>query len=556
LIDVETDGVPSIATGDDLAGVDDEEGVSVFPALTNVATSYSVRVTVSNTTGQSATLNGWIDFNKNGVFDAGEIATASVANNATSAKLTWTGLSGLTNGNTYVRFRIASEAAEIANPTGMASNGEVEDFRIAIVDPIQISGTVYDDANGLKDNTVNGTGTNAGGLNAILYDNTNNEVIAIVPIAADGTYSFDGINPGNNYSVLITTNTATPGDATLPAAALPTNWVNTGEYATTGAGNDGTVNGLLPLGIVNTNTSTANFAIEQLPTTDPKIYSISSPAVNSSITLNGTGLVPGPLSGTDNEDGTLGSGNTLVITQAPTQNELYYDGMLVTSGTIITNYDPAKLTIKFTSVGSMSVSFLYVFTDAAGQNDPTPANYTITWAPPLPVVLGNFTAIRQNGLTLLQWNTALEVNLKSFTIQRSVDGSNWVSVGTVNAVGNRASNYTFEDMNTLVAGNYYYRLAMIENNGFTKYSATRLIKIDKAFTVDVYPNPAQQNVYIQSNEYTAIKQAKLTDIKGAVLYTTTDVQKAIPVATLSAGVYIVYIYKTNGETEIRKIIKK
>ncbi|MFT3750484.1 MAG: CshA/CshB family fibrillar adhesin-related protein [Agriterribacter sp.] len=125
------------ANGDNSAAsatvINDEDGVASFPALANDATSYSVNATVSNTTGANATLRGWIDFNRNGAFDASEAsAVVTVANGATSATLNWTGLSGLIVGKTYARFRIASNAAEVTTPTGVAFTGEVEDYTFDI----------------------------------------------------------------------------------------------------------------------------------------------------------------------------------------------------------------------------------------------------------------------------------------------------------------------------------------------------------------------------------------------------------------------------------------
>lgn len=136
--DTETNSANSAgATGDDAAVsadvIDDEDGVTSFSNLSVGATSYSVSVAVTNTTGANATLVGWIDFNRDGVFNAGEAsAPVMVANGATSATVSWTGLSGLVSGQSYARFRIASNPAEVANPTGMAINGEVEDYPITI----------------------------------------------------------------------------------------------------------------------------------------------------------------------------------------------------------------------------------------------------------------------------------------------------------------------------------------------------------------------------------------------------------------------------------------
>lgn len=123
------------ANGDDAATsssiIDDEDGVAAFGTLYTNATSYSVNVAVSNTTGANATLYGWIDFDQDGTFDAGEASAATtVPNGATTATVNWTGLSGLTTGTNYARFRIASVAGEASVSTGLAANGETEDYRL------------------------------------------------------------------------------------------------------------------------------------------------------------------------------------------------------------------------------------------------------------------------------------------------------------------------------------------------------------------------------------------------------------------------------------------
>ncbi len=134
--DSEVTGIPGAgADGDDLSGNDDDDGVSVFPALLTTSTSYSVNVNVTNTTGKTARLVGWIDFNQNGVFDAAEGSSVFVANgiNNGTASLTWSGLSGLTQGTTYVRIRFSSDLnLSTLSPGSTMSDGEVEDYPLAI----------------------------------------------------------------------------------------------------------------------------------------------------------------------------------------------------------------------------------------------------------------------------------------------------------------------------------------------------------------------------------------------------------------------------------------
>lgn len=260
-IDIEPSATPTVnADGDDAAGVDDEDGVSYFPVLPVNAGSYSLNVNVTNTTGLTAYLKGWIDFNRNGVFDASEGAAVSVPDGATSATLNWTGLSGLSIGTTYSRFRIATIAAEVANPLGAAADGEVEDYHLLVIG-YKISGNVFEDLNGLIDNTVNGIGTNAGAtLNAILYDNTINQVAAIAPVNADGTYNF-GAAPGDAYTVYVTVNTASIGESSPPVVAMGAFITNTGEHLGAGPGSDGTPDGILSIGVVSADVTNANFGI-------------------------------------------------------------------------------------------------------------------------------------------------------------------------------------------------------------------------------------------------------------------------------------------------------
>ncbi len=135
--DAEADAAtPLNGTGDDVTGTDDEDGVTTFAALTTSTTPYSVGVTVKNTTGGNANLVGWIDFDRDGVFQADEGASAIVANSATTATLTWSNIGttgpNIVAGNTYARFRITTDAITTSSTGGAATNGEVEDYPLTI----------------------------------------------------------------------------------------------------------------------------------------------------------------------------------------------------------------------------------------------------------------------------------------------------------------------------------------------------------------------------------------------------------------------------------------
>jgi uncharacterized repeat protein (TIGR01451 family) len=129
-VDEEPDASGLTGTDDDATGRDDEDGGALAPR-TALATTYSVTLDVTNTTGADATLAGWIDTDRDGVFQQDERATAQVAAGATQATLNWSGLAA-TPGDTFARFRLFPGTVADPSPTGAASGGEVEDYPLTI----------------------------------------------------------------------------------------------------------------------------------------------------------------------------------------------------------------------------------------------------------------------------------------------------------------------------------------------------------------------------------------------------------------------------------------
>ncbi|HEV7195227.1 MAG TPA: GEVED domain-containing protein [Pedococcus sp.] len=113
-----------------------DDGVTLGP-LTTAATSYSTTVSISGAS-KPGIVCGWIDVNSNGIFDTAERACATFAAGATSATLTWSGLSGLTAGNTYARFRVGYDVAQTQSPIGASSAGEVEDYLLPITAEVAV----------------------------------------------------------------------------------------------------------------------------------------------------------------------------------------------------------------------------------------------------------------------------------------------------------------------------------------------------------------------------------------------------------------------------------
>lgn len=82
-----------------------------------------------------ASVAGWIDFDGNGTFDGNErSATAQCPSGSDFVSLTWTTIPAdyAIQATSYMRLRLAPDEDDLANATGLATDGEVEDYRLAL----------------------------------------------------------------------------------------------------------------------------------------------------------------------------------------------------------------------------------------------------------------------------------------------------------------------------------------------------------------------------------------------------------------------------------------
>ena len=136
---------------DDTTTSDDESGVTALPLLTVAATSYTIATACAGgtdgVTPVTAQVSAWIDFNRDGAFDNTERAQATCPSAASTVNLTWTiAPTQIVAGPTYLRMRIGRTAAQVANATGNAADGEAEDFQLDIVPTITVNKQVWPDS--------------------------------------------------------------------------------------------------------------------------------------------------------------------------------------------------------------------------------------------------------------------------------------------------------------------------------------------------------------------------------------------------------------------------
>ncbi|MBD3793785.1 MAG: hypothetical protein IE889_06435, partial [Campylobacterales bacterium] len=128
----QSDG-PGTATGDNSGGKLADNNSLTPPSISPTDTNYTLSVPYHNNTGANATLAAWIDFDNDGQLEASERQKVTVSAGSGSVTLNWKGVTVNSSASKLVlRLRIASNASEVTNPDGLATNGEVEDYTITI----------------------------------------------------------------------------------------------------------------------------------------------------------------------------------------------------------------------------------------------------------------------------------------------------------------------------------------------------------------------------------------------------------------------------------------
>ncbi len=129
--DAESDGQPTIAADSD--GAEDDGPTIGGTSLQNLTLTAGNATTIDVATTGSGKLYGWIDWDGDGTFgnNANEVIVAETTDATGTRNISVTPPAGLTAGTSYARFRYSTD--DLTNqPGGLASDGEVEDYAVAL----------------------------------------------------------------------------------------------------------------------------------------------------------------------------------------------------------------------------------------------------------------------------------------------------------------------------------------------------------------------------------------------------------------------------------------
>ncbi|WP_127125121.1 T9SS type A sorting domain-containing protein [Pseudoflavitalea rhizosphaerae] len=521
---VTVDGVENNADGDniDSRGNDEDAFVSLPEKIPG---DYTIAVPLTNNTGSTAYLYGFIDWNGDGAFTSNETVVVPVPSSPSQQviNITWTNPELTPSGicvsdaeqiRSFVRLRLTTDVLNDNTATTtvdershlLAGDGEVEDYYLdwsPQSTQLDYSNLPYDDSSPVNWSRASAT---------------------LPSLDLSATRIWLGDN--NNYpDEGCATNQARNGGLVVKKA---------GGTAVSGSGTTG----------------------------DPFIFDVDMPSgtFDFEITVNGNGS-PANVYWAVWVDAN-GNGN---FTDA---DDVFTSGV-TQHGSPVTVTAPVTILNGGTNTGALNGAIRVAATGQdAGFNklqngevnvvNGEIEDYYIAYLTALPVTLISFDAVKEGRNAKLSWKTAEELNTETYEIERLSGNSNqWITIGKVAAAGNSNSErqYRFTDNNVYPGANFY-RLKIIDLDGKLAYSSVRFVDFgNEAFAITLSPNPASDIVTIKG--LTGSNRIQLLDISGRLIqqFNSNDPIQKINISYLTKGVYMVRILKDGQVTVTFKLIK-
>jgi hypothetical protein len=223
-----------------------------------------------------------------------------------------------------------------------------------------------------------------------------------------------------------------------------------------------------------------------------------------------------------------------------------------TSGTICLKLTDADLTLG----APVRYEFSFRATTAGNM---TFDNFTLSAsAAPLPVTFFGFvTKENADGSTKLLWNVGEEVNVNNYSVERSIDGRTFTSIGTVDASGKTV--YSFDDSQP-IKGTVYYRVKNNDLDGQSKYTGVIKLSGIRASKLQLYPQPATSQAFLQHEKAPAKAIISILTMDGRVVKqikaAANTFQTQLNIGELGAGIYFVKYDDNQGDVQTLKLIKK
>lgn len=155
----------------------------------------------------------------------------------------------------------------------------------------------------------------------------------------------------------------------------------------------------------------------------------------------------------------------------------------------------------------------------------------------------NWSNLKANNLTIVvsPANKTIIIGMKrSDLVTNSEMGGGSVTLKAAAAVGSNA----------------YWNDDIYKISGSMTVTGTAGVEELEAKSVQVYPNPAQNEIHVQLEDLTEINTVTITDVTGAIVteQTVSQSETNVNVSALENGIYFVSVLGQNGTTGVKRIV--
>lgn len=184
-------------------------------------------------------------------------------------------------------------------------------------------------------------------------------------------------------------------------------------------------------------------------------------------------------------------------------------------------------------------------------------------AAPLPVTFVYIKASQINKDVLVEWHVEMEMNLKHYEIEKSLDGITFIKASVELISGNHNGKYQWLDQKPN-AGYNYYRIKSVDLDGKTSFSSIAKVKVEKAIgTISVYPNPITNGIVNLQlhNQVEGVYGIRLLNPVGQVLLSKkiehgggNYTEKINWDYKMAKGMYQIEVTKPGGDVHLIKLV--
>jgi hypothetical protein len=178
-------------------------------------------------------------------------------------------------------------------------------------------------------------------------------------------------------------------------------------------------------------------------------------------------------------------------------------------------------------------------------------------ATPLPVTLVSFSGYQVSDQIKLNWKTASELNFYFFSLEKSIDGKEFVEISKINGNGTTQEEHSYESIDKApLIGKNYYRLKSVDFDGYAEYFSVISVDFSNDKQFYIYPNPtngksikARTNFHMDEQS-TIVFYNNLGVIVGRYGFTQSEGVIDFPVS-LANGIYYAKLFSSDFSKTIR-----